>query len=66
MKVINLFAAILVVFGAINYGLWGLFQFDFIAYAIYGNTSWWARFCYTLIGVSGLWHIWYLLWREKN
>lgn len=57
MKAINFIVLLLIVIGAINWGLWGVFQFDFIAWAFNGSESWLSRLIYTLIGIAGLWSI---------
>jgi len=48
-------AYILVIVGALNWGLWGFFQFDIVAWLFGGNTTWLSRLIYALIGLSGLW-----------
>ncbi|MCB1084179.1 MAG: DUF378 domain-containing protein [Simkania sp.] len=55
MKVIRLIALILVLIGALNWGLWGFFQFDFVAWLFGGDSTWLARLVYALVGLSGLW-----------
>lgn len=60
MKVINFLALILVLIGALNWGLWGFFQFDFIAWLCGGTASGLSRLIYTLIGLSGLWGLKFL------
>ena len=57
MKFINILALALVVIGAINWGLWGFFQFDLVAWACKGNTTNSARLIYSLVGLSGLWSL---------
>lgn len=57
MKVLKVIALILVIIGALNWGLWGFFQFDFVAWLFNGNTTGWSRFVYCIIGLSGLWSI---------
>jgi uncharacterized protein len=57
MIVINIIGLILVILGALNWGLWGFFQFDFVAWISGGNTSGMARGIYSLIGLGGLWSI---------
>lgn len=52
----NIIALILMVIGALNWGLVGIFQFDLVA-AIFGYASVVARIIYTLVGVAGLWGI---------
>lgn len=55
MKCLNVIAFILVIIGALNWGLWGFFQFDFVAWLFQGNTSWMSRFVYDIIGLAALW-----------
>jgi uncharacterized protein len=57
MKFINVLAFILVIIGALNWGLWGFFQFDFVAWFSHGNTTWLARLIYAIIGLAGLWSL---------
>lgn len=52
MKSIDVAAAILVVVGAANWGLVGLFQFDLVA-ALFGEASALSRIVYTLVGFAG-------------
>ena len=57
-------ALILVIIGALNWGLVGLFSFDVIA-AIFGSsTAVVSRIIYTLIGLAGLWGITMLFRRD--
>ncbi len=60
MKAINFIALLLTIIGALNWGLWGFFQFDFVAWLIGGNTMWLSRVIYAVIGLSGLWSLKYL------
>ena len=55
MKVIDKIALVLII-GAINWGLIGFFKFDLVA-AIFGEMSALSRIVYALVGVSGLWGI---------
>jgi uncharacterized membrane protein YuzA (DUF378 family) len=57
MKCINVIALILVVIGALNWGLWGFFQFDFVAYVFGGSMAGWSRIIYGIIGLAGLWSL---------
>lgn len=54
-RFLNVLAYILVLIGALNWGLWGFFQFDIVAWLFGGNTTWLSRLIYALIGLSGLW-----------
>ena len=47
----------LVIIGAINWGLVGLFQFDLIAFLFGGQASMLSRILYTIVGAAGLWSI---------
>jgi hypothetical protein len=57
MKMFKCLALVLVVVGAINWGLWGFFQFDIVAWLCKGNASWLARTVYGVIGLAGVWSI---------
>jgi uncharacterized protein len=54
MKFLNLLALLLIIAGALNWGLWGFFQFDFVAWLAHGNTTWLARLIYAIIGLAGV------------
>ncbi len=56
MKVIDKIALLLIIIGAINWGLIGIFGFDLVA-AIFGEMSLVSRIVYSLVGISGLWGI---------
>ncbi len=53
MKTLKVIALILVVVGALNWGLVGLFNFDLVA-AIFGDMSVASRVVYSLVGVSAV------------
>lgn len=55
MKALNSIVLALVIVGAINWGLIGLFSFDLVATLFGGSTSMLSRIIYTLVGVSGIW-----------
>lgn len=46
-------ALTLVIIGAINWGLIGIFRLDLVN-LIFGNMTWISRIIYTLVGISGL------------
>ena len=48
---------LLVIIGAINWGLVGLFQFDLIAFLFGGQAAMVSRVLYTIVGAAGLWSI---------
>lgn len=56
MKIIDKIALVLIIIGAINWGLIGLFRFDLVAF-IFGEMSVLSRIVYSLVGISGLWGI---------
>lgn len=56
MKIIDKIALILIIIGAINWGLIGFFKFDLVA-TIFGQLSVISRIVYALVGISGLWGI---------
>lgn len=47
-------ALVLVIIGAINWGLIGFFRFDLVAYIFGGQTSVLSRIIYALVGLAGL------------
>lgn len=56
MKVIDKIALVLIIIGAINWGLIGIFNFNLVG-AIFGDMTVLSRIIYGLVGVSGLWGI---------
>lgn len=58
-------ALILVIIGAINWLLVGLFQWDLVAALFNGEGSFLSRIVYSLIGLAGLYCI-SLLFRERR
>ena len=57
-------ALILVIVGALNWGMIGLFQFDLIAAIFGGMGSIISRILYTVVGLAGLWGITLLFRRD--
>ncbi|MCI8858879.1 MAG: DUF378 domain-containing protein [Lachnospiraceae bacterium] len=43
----------LVIIGAVNWGLVGLFRFDLVSF-LFGNMSWLSRIVYGIVGIGGL------------
>lgn len=56
MKIIDKIALTLVIIGAVNWGLIGIFGFDLVA-TLFGTMSVISRIVYSLVGISGLWCI---------
>lgn len=54
MNGLTRFAQLLVVIGALNWGLIGFFRFDLVAALFGGQTSALSRIIYALVGLSGL------------
>ncbi len=53
MKTLYNIALTLVIIGALNWLLIGIFKFDLVA-AIFGTMSAFSRIIYTLVGISGI------------
>ena len=56
MKALNSIALTLVIIGAINWLLVGLFEFNLVD-AIFGSLSVLTRIIYIIVGIAGLWSI---------
>ncbi|MFJ7726191.1 DUF378 domain-containing protein [Neobacillus sp. NPDC097160] len=54
MRLIHRIALVLVIIGAINWGLIGLFRFDLVATIFGGQGAFLSRVIYSLVGLSGL------------
>lgn len=50
-------ALILVIIGAVNWALIGIFQFDLVGYLFGGQSAVLRRIIYTVVGAAGLWCI---------
>ena len=57
MMIVNKIALALIIVGALNWGLVGLFSFDLVAWICGGATAIVARIIYTLIALAGIWSI---------
>lgn len=56
MKAIDYIVLVLVIIGAINWGLVGFFGLDLVAF-LFGSMSVLSRIIYTVIGICGLYAI---------
>ena len=56
MKIVDKIALVLIIIGAINWGLVGIFSFNLVD-SIFGTMSMISRIIYALVGISGLWGI---------
>lgn len=54
MKFIDTLAAVLLVVGGLNWGLWGAFEFDLVAAIFGGSTAILAKVVYVLVGLAAL------------
>jgi len=57
---ISFISLIIIIIGALNWGLWGFFQFDFFAWIFHGNANWSSRVVYAIIGLAGIWSVRFL------
>lgn len=64
MAVIDKIALALVIIGALNWGLIGVFSFDLVAW-LFGAMSVVTRVIYTLVALGGIWSI-SLLFRNER
>ena len=58
-------ALVLVIIGALNWGLIALFQFDLVASLFGGQSAFLSRIVYGLVGLAGLYAI-TLLFKERE
>ena len=56
MRTLDAIALLLVIIGAVNWGLIGFFQFDLVG-ALFGEMSALSRVVYALVGIAGLYAI---------
>ena len=63
-KHMDTLALILVIIGALNWGLVGIFQFDLIASIFGGMSTVVSRIIYTIVGLAGIWGISILFRRD--
>ncbi len=54
MVILQKIALILVIIGALNWGLVGIFEFDLVATIFGESTNIFARIIYTIIAVAGI------------
>ena len=50
---LDMISLILIIIGALNWGLIGIFNFDLVA-ALFGKMSMLSRIVYSLVGIAGL------------
>jgi hypothetical protein len=54
VKVLDVIAAILLVIGGLNWGLWGAFEFDLVAAVLGGQTAIASKIVYVLVGFAAV------------
>jgi uncharacterized membrane protein YuzA (DUF378 family) len=57
MKTLDIIAAILLVVGGLNWGLWAAAQFDLVAALFGGNTAILAKLVYGLVGLAAVYQV---------
>lgn len=62
----DMVSLILVIAGAINWGLVSLFKFDMVAWLFGGQTAGWSRLIYGIIALAGLWCITFLFRKNQT
>ena len=58
-------ALIIMIIGALNWGLVGIFQFDLVAAIFGGMSGVVSRIIYTLVGIAAIWGV-TMLFRRHN
>ncbi len=61
---LDIIALILIIIGAINWGLIGFFRFDLIA-SLFGQLSAISRIIYAIVGIAGIYSL-ILFWKLKT
>ena len=61
---LDIVALILIIIGAINWGLIGFFRFDLIA-SLFGQLSAISRIIYAIVGIAGIYSF-ILFWKLKT
>lgn len=64
-RLLDKISLVLVIIGAINWLLVGLFQFDVVSWVFGGQEAILSRIVYSLVGIAGLWCV-TLLFRDRN
>jgi uncharacterized membrane protein YuzA (DUF378 family) len=54
MKSVDIVAAVLLVVGGLNWGLWGMLEFDLVAALFGGNTAILSKIVYGLVGLAAV------------
>ena len=54
MKFLDILAAVLLVVGGLNWGLWAAFEFDLVAALFGGNVTTLSKIVYGLVGLAAV------------
>jgi hypothetical protein len=54
VKLLDVIAAVLLVIGGLNWGLWGAFEFDLVATIFGGQTAIASKIIYVIIGIAAV------------
>ncbi len=57
MRIVNRIALALVIIGALVWGIYGIFNFNLVAWIFNGSLDFLARIVYVLVGIAGIWCI---------
>jgi uncharacterized membrane protein YuzA (DUF378 family) len=57
MKKLDILAAVLLVVGGLNWGLWGAFEFDLVAALLGGSTAAISKIVYALVGLAAVYQV---------
>lgn len=58
MKLLENTATVLLVVGGLNWGLWGIFEYDLVAALLGGNTALLSKAVYSLVGLAAVYQVW--------
>ena len=64
MKTLDYIILVLIIVGAVNWGLIGFFRFDLIA-SLFGQLSAISRIIYAIVGIAGIYSL-ILFWKLKT
>jgi len=56
VKSLDVLAKILLIVGGLNWGLWGILQFDLVAALFGGNSAGVSRIVYSLVGIAAVYY----------
>ncbi len=56
MKSLDVLAKVLLIVGGLNWGLWGIFQFDLVAALFGGISASPSRIVYSLVGIAAVYY----------